>query len=185
MKLTNITVLFALLSCSSTSEPASPADPGQVSNVIQPLKIGYVWNYTQIDSNSDVTNEKREVISRSNDWYEMEINDADTYYLSNLTDGLHFLISSTESQLLIKYPANKSDQFSSGNAQYRVQNVDTMITTAAGTFSCYRYSRYTNTDILQTDNFYAVDIGYIKRIDYDTVTHAIHKTLELTSYTFK
>ena len=177
-------LIFFFLSCENNTE-TTPVDPDQTKNVIQPLKVGNIWNYVQTDSNSDITSETRQIISKSNSWYEIDVTGTGTFFLSNLSDGLHFLVSSTESLLLIKYPASLNEEFLSANALYKVESVDTMIVTSAGTFSCYQYSRYTKTNKLQTQNFYSVDIGYIKRIDYDTLTSTIDKTLELTSYLLK
>ena len=184
MKLILSIILLLLFAC--TDATTDPVDAGQTNNVIWPLKIGNKWVYTIFGANHNLINtETRRIVSVNNSWYGVAISSQENVSeLSNLADGLHLKTSNSQTELLIKYPAALNDQFTSTGSNFMVISTDTMITTAAGTFECYLYQRFDNGK-LSRSNFYAVDIGYIKRVNYDTATGTLLSTFELSSYELK
>jgi hypothetical protein len=133
-------------------------------------------------------------------WYKTYISAGSGYITAevfqlNRADGLWNRDYIEEPNLAVKFPAQVGDIFYSGepddpqDTMYHrrtyVLSTDTIITTPAGTFSCYAYGYYyNNSQTLAQQIFYSPTVGYIKEEIYSGV-NLDHYGVELISYTLK
>ena len=140
-----------MLGCRKEYHLPSAAPPQNTPSALMPLNIGNSWVYrnTETDEMDSVFADyatsidiKYDTLIKGEKWYDIE----GQVWFSNRSDGLWQRTGNSE-VLAYKYPAKKGDTFSvkfSASVPLEkatVMNVDTVITTKAGSFHslCYKY----------------------------------------------
>lgn len=149
MKTLPVSLLLAItaitISSCNKSNPVGPSGGQQ----IWPLNTGDTWVYevTDYDSTGVAVGSTTVAYSVTSDtafegstWYHLS-GGSPTYY-TNKSDGFWLLYSnssSSQQQLMYKYPAEDGDSWSYGPDTISVQSTDTSVTVPEGTHDCFEY----------------------------------------------
>lgn len=194
--LTTLALIILLNCCCSKEEPTSSPEP-DISALI-PLEIGNVWQYVdtlfgqppRVSAVTESVDVVQELYGQT--WYRTQqkaVSGGVTYsieYLScNRADGYYWLPLSngdTVPRLLWKYPAEIGDTFNfQFNARTIVKSTNAVITSPAGTFSCYLYAWEYAPGMLRSDSTWiAPGVGMVKYMSVDSTT--ITSVQLLTAY---
>ena len=194
--LTTLALIILLNCCCSKDEPTSSPEPEK--SALIPLEIGNVWQYVDTlfgePPRISAITESVDVVQELNGqtWYRTQqkaVSDGVTYSFEYLTcnraDGYYWLPLSnadTVPRLVWKYPAEIGDTFNlQGSARTIVKSTNAVITSPAGTFSCYLYAWEYAPGMLRSDSTWiAPCVGIVKYVSVDSTT--VTSVRRLTAY---
>jgi hypothetical protein len=154
----------------STSNLSKPVnynciDASQNCDIV-PLAVGNTWIYQIINYDTlgnetarfnDTTSIVTDTVIDGETWYTYE---QSSEWYTNKIDGFYLFINNKK-VMIYKYPVKKGDAFSMREgSNILIESNDTLITTAAGTFSCVTYKIIENSS-LETKMYFAPGIGRI------------------------
>lgn len=169
-------VFIFIFSCSDNTTVSNNS-----TKEILPLKVGNSWIYTRQNFHSSKRDSvtyidtMKYIVSGSislNDenWYFLEYNsEKDDYIYANRSDGLWCIyakdsnnINRSAAKLFLKYPTKVNDINSiDDSVSYSTIKVDYKIVTAAGQFSCIKYSKSELAGVLNCGLYYSAGVGKV------------------------
>jgi hypothetical protein len=176
----NVSLLCLAVFMLSSCKKSNPVESSPSVLQIWPFKTGNTWAYQAIsfDSTGTVTQSgsgafivTTDTIVGGETWYHLST--AGAMFYTNRSDGLWVMWNNTSGlnqELLFKYPVSAGDNWNYGADLVFVQSTDTLITVMAGTYHCYEYRVFYNSNPL-CDYYCCPGVGFIAE-DYFSSTNS-------------
>jgi len=197
-KLVLLYVIFVCYLAGCKKESTTIVEPIPSPEIV-PLEVGNKWirSFELYDTSGNVFSSGVDSIIVVRDtsilrlrWFILKLQ-ASEYLVSNQPGGLWWRSGQYQS-IWYQYPAERGDSFFVyGNTSFvRVSAVDTLITVAAGSFSCYRYEYDIPPSVgaiggSRVVEFLSPNTGYVKYEYYQSTftsqTQFLYSRIQLTS----